>query len=67
MRLDDLGDNDVMVALLDDRGDPAFDRGNRRIEDRRPIAGVTDGLAGDLAAFNGSLYSHLKRKTADTL
>ncbi len=51
MRLDDLADGDVVVTLLDDAGELALDRRQRRIEDRRAVAALVDGLAGELAVF----------------
>src|SRR5260221_14207982 len=51
MRLGDLGDDDVVVALLDDAGYLAFDRGQRGIEDRRAVGGLADRLARQLAAL----------------
>src|SRR4029077_13027112 len=49
VRLGDLADDDVMVALLDDAGDLALDCSERRVEDRRAVAAFVDGLAGKLA------------------
>src|SRR5262245_38671006 len=43
--LDDLADDDVMVALLDDAGHPALDRRRGGIEDRRPGRALVNGLA----------------------
>src|SRR6516164_5369743 len=51
MRLDDLADDDVMVALLDDAGDLALHRRRCGIEDRRPGRALVNGLAGELAVF----------------
>ncbi len=51
MRLDDLADDDVVVALLDDAGDPAFDRGRCRIKDRRAGGTLVNGLTGELTVL----------------
>src|SRR4029077_20697592 len=51
MRIDDLADNDVVVALLDNAGDLALDRGWRRVEDWRSGRALVNGMAGELAAF----------------
>src|SRR5262249_17826145 len=51
MRVDDLANDDVVVTLFDDAGDPALDRGRCRIEDRCPGRALVDGLAGELAVF----------------
>src|SRR5207237_3477181 len=49
MRLSDLADDNVVVALLDAAGDLAFDRGQRRIKDRRAVGALVDRLAAELA------------------
>ena len=51
MRVDDLADDDVVVALLDDAGDAALDRRRRGIEDRRPGRTFVNGLTAQLAAL----------------
>jgi len=51
VRLGDLADDDVVVALLDDARHLAFDRGERGVEDRCAVAALVEGLAGELAAF----------------
>src|SRR5271167_3090085 len=51
MRIDDLADDDVVVALLDDAGDPALDRGRCGVEDRCASRAFVNGLAGELAVF----------------
>src|ERR1700731_1265518 len=51
MRLDDLADDDMVVTLLDDAGDPALDRRRCRIEDRRAGGTLVNGLPGELAVF----------------
>src|ERR1700751_2082989 len=51
MRVDDLADDDVVVALLDDAGHSALDRRRCRIEDRRAGRTLVNGLAGELAVF----------------
>ncbi len=53
MRLDDLGDDDVVVALLDDAGDLALDRGQGGVEDRRAVRPLVDRLAAELAVWAG--------------
>src|SRR5204863_3268766 len=55
MRLGDFADHDMMIALLDDAGDLALDRGQRRVEDRRAVAALVDRLAAQLAV------GHLRR------
>ena len=47
MRLDDFTDDDVMIALLDDAGDPALDGGQRGVEDRRAVVALVDRLTAD--------------------
>ena len=49
MRLGHLGDDNVVVALLDDRGHLAFQRAGRLGKDRRAVARLVVGLAADLA------------------
>ena len=49
MRFGDLADDDVMVALLDDAGDLALDRGQRRVEDRRAVGALVDRLTAEFA------------------
>src|SRR5215472_15611494 len=51
MRLDDLADDDVVVALLDDAGNLALDRRRRCIEDRYPGRALVNGLTRELAVF----------------
>src|SRR5271169_6620753 len=51
MRVDDLADDDVVVALLDDAGDLALDRRRSRIEDWDPGRALVNGLARELAVF----------------
>src|SRR5205807_8080565 len=51
MRFGHLADDDVVVALLDDAGDLAFDGGQGGIEDRRAVGALVDRLAGQLAAL----------------
>ena len=51
VRLDDFGDDDVVVALLDDAGDLALDRGEGGVEDRRAVRALVDRLAGELAVL----------------
>src|SRR5579875_1823068 len=49
MRLGHLRDDDMVVALLDDRRHLAFDGGGRGVEDRCAIGGFLEALAADLA------------------
>src|SRR6516164_2630231 len=49
--LDDLADDDVMVALLDDAGNAAFNRCRGRIEDRRSGGALVNGEAAQLTVF----------------
>ena len=49
MGLDHLADDDVMIALLDDRGHAAFDRARRIDEDRRTGRALAVSLAAQLA------------------
>src|SRR5215813_15506015 len=51
MRVDDLADDDMVVALLDNAGDLALDCGWRRVEYRHSGRALVNGLAGELAAF----------------
>src|SRR5690242_9669581 len=51
MGLDDFADDDVMIALLDDAGDTAFDGSECRIEDRGSGRALVNSLAAQLAAL----------------
>src|SRR4051795_11647847 len=51
MRLGDLADDNVVVALFDDAGHLALDRGEGGVEDRRAVRALVDRLPGQLAAF----------------
>src|SRR5712672_3641637 len=51
MRLGDLADDDVVVALFDDAGHLALDRGEGGVEDRSAVRALVDLLSGQLAAF----------------
>src|SRR3984893_3124962 len=64
MRLDDLADDDVVVALLDDAGDSALDRRRCGIEDRRAGGALMDRLAGELAVFE---FGRLEEGERDAL
>src|SRR6267154_4767682 len=49
MRLDDFADHDVVIALFNDAGDPAFDRSGRGIEDWGSGGAFVNGLTAQLA------------------
>ena len=49
MRLDDFADHDVVIALFNDAGDPAFDRSGRGIEDWGSGRALMNGLTAQLA------------------
>src|SRR6516225_7785919 len=51
MRLDDFADHDVVIALLDDAGDPALDRRRGGIEDRGSGRALVNGLTAQLAVL----------------
>src|SRR6516164_940340 len=51
MRVDDLADDDMVVALLDDAGDLALDRGRGCVEDRHSGRAFMDRLTGKLAVL----------------
>ena len=60
MSLDDLADDDVMIALLDDAGDAAFDRGRCGVEDRDTGRALVDGLPAQLANLQLSRVEEVK-------
>src|SRR6516162_4983247 len=51
MRVYDLADDDVVVALLDDAGDLALDRGRCRVEYRYAGRALMNRLTRELAVF----------------
>jgi hypothetical protein len=62
VRLDDLADANVMVAPLDNAGDPALDRRRRGVEDRGCGRALADGLAAELAVLQCGRLEERKRR-----